>query len=102
MMTACSGERRIDVPCTVEIENTFESLHAHVELDGDIDDPAGRQGHGARRADARAVRRDAAACAASATVTRAHGRSSGCGRALSGCLELTELYEVSFSRSSEA
>ena len=23
-----------DVPCRIEIENTFESLHAHVELDG--------------------------------------------------------------------
>lgn len=25
-----------DVPCTITVENTFESLHAHVELDGDI------------------------------------------------------------------
>ena len=24
------------VPCTIEIENTFESLHAHVDLDGNI------------------------------------------------------------------
>jgi hypothetical protein len=31
-----SGRRRLDVPCTVEIENTYESLHAHVVLDGDI------------------------------------------------------------------
>jgi hypothetical protein len=29
--------REFDVPCTIEIENTFESLHAHVELDGDIE-----------------------------------------------------------------
>ncbi len=29
--------RRIfDVPCTVEVSHTFESLHAHVILDGDI------------------------------------------------------------------
>lgn len=28
------GRERIDVPCTIEIENTWESLHAHVELEG--------------------------------------------------------------------
>ncbi|WP_372426562.1 hypothetical protein [Salinarimonas chemoclinalis] len=26
--------RTIEVPCTVEIENTFDSLHAHVDLHG--------------------------------------------------------------------
>jgi hypothetical protein len=25
-----------EVPCTIEIEHSFESLHAHVELDGDV------------------------------------------------------------------
>lgn len=25
-----------DIACTIDIENTFESLHAYVELDGDI------------------------------------------------------------------
>jgi uncharacterized Zn finger protein len=28
--------RRFDVPCTIKVSNTFDSLHAHVELDGDI------------------------------------------------------------------
>ena len=28
------GKTRIDVPCTIEIEHTWESLHAHVELEG--------------------------------------------------------------------
>lgn len=28
--------REFEVPCTIEIEHTFESLHAHVELDGDV------------------------------------------------------------------
>lgn len=28
------GRRRIEVPCTIEIENTWESLHAHVDLEG--------------------------------------------------------------------
>jgi hypothetical protein len=31
------NSREFDVGCTIEIENTFESLHAHVELDGDIE-----------------------------------------------------------------
>jgi hypothetical protein len=31
-----SNAREFEVGCTIEIENTFESLHAHVELDGDI------------------------------------------------------------------
>ncbi len=30
------SRERFDVPCTIEIENTFESLHAHVELDGGV------------------------------------------------------------------
>ncbi len=28
------GRSTIDVPCTIEIEHTWESLHAHVELEG--------------------------------------------------------------------
>ncbi|MDX2288142.1 MAG: hypothetical protein NW217_04895 [Hyphomicrobiaceae bacterium] len=34
--TLFSRKERSDVPCTVEIENTYESLHAHVVLDGNI------------------------------------------------------------------
>lgn len=30
------SKRTFDVPCTVEVEHTNESLHAHVELEGDI------------------------------------------------------------------
>jgi hypothetical protein len=29
-------KRRFDVPCTVEVSHTFDSLHAHVVLDGDV------------------------------------------------------------------
>jgi hypothetical protein len=32
-----NSSRQFDVGCTIEIENTFESLHAHVELDGDVE-----------------------------------------------------------------
>jgi hypothetical protein len=28
------SRRKFDVPCTIEIAHTWESLHAHVELDG--------------------------------------------------------------------
>jgi len=28
------GSKKIEVPCTIEIEHTWESLHAHVELEG--------------------------------------------------------------------
>jgi uncharacterized Zn finger protein len=31
------GKSSFDVPCTIEIAHTFESLHAHVELDGGIE-----------------------------------------------------------------
>lgn len=30
------GARRVEVTCTLEVENTFESLHAHVRLDGGV------------------------------------------------------------------
>lgn len=30
------GAKTFDVDCTVEIENTFESLHAHVRFDGGV------------------------------------------------------------------
>ena len=84
-----------DVPCTIEIENTFESLHAHVDLDGDIAIMAGDEVlvHGepirVPYGEKRTVRRQA-------TVTRA----SALDRAITkfaARFELTELYEVSFS-----
>lgn len=36
-MTSLFGRApSVDVPCTIEVENTFDSLHAHVELDGGV------------------------------------------------------------------
>ena len=35
--TSLRSKREFDVGCTIEIEHTYESLHAHVELDGDIE-----------------------------------------------------------------
>ena len=35
-MAWIGSPKSFDVPCTVEIEQTSETLHAHVVLDGDI------------------------------------------------------------------
>lgn len=83
------------VACTVEIEHSNESLHAHVVLDGN---PAIGPGdrvrvHGtpicARFGEKIVVRRDATLDRARA-VTRAWTR-------FAGHFGMTELYEVSFS-----
>jgi hypothetical protein len=87
--------RRFDVGCSIEIEQTGESLHAHVVLDNDVEIRPGDEVtiHGAaikvRFGDRLNLRR-------TATVIRA-----GAVRRLltyfAGYLELTALYEVSFS-----
>lgn len=89
------GPRVFDVPCTVEIEQTSETLHAHVVLDGDIEIQPGDAVtvHNAPTSvnfgERLVVRR-------TATVVR--GGLLGRMRAIvEGYLELTELYEVSFS-----
>lgn len=89
------SRRQFEVPCTVEIENTAQSLHAHVEIDGDyliepgdevqvIDAPE-RPPFGEKIV----VRR-------TAIVTRA-GAFERAFTKLLGHLELTELYDVSFT-----
>ena len=89
------GSRTVTVPCTVELENTPESLHAHVTLDAGFDIEPGDevQVHDAPTSvpygERLVVRR-------TATVIRA-GRLERLWTKLAGHLELTELYEVSFS-----
>ncbi len=34
--SAMAEPRQFDVPCTIEVSHTFDSLHAHVTLDGDV------------------------------------------------------------------
>ena len=87
--------KSFDVPCTVEIEQTSETLHAHVVLDGNIEIEPGDEVtvHNAPTSvpfgERLVVRR-------TATVVR--GGLLGKMRArIEGYLELTELYEVSFS-----
>lgn len=86
---------RFDVGCTIEIQNTFESLHAHVDLDGD---PEIRPGdrvkvHGepvvVKYGDSMTLRRTATVERASLPVrlwTRLHGE-----------FEIFEMFEVSFT-----
>lgn len=31
-----TGRRTLEVPCEIEVSNTFESLHAHLRLDGGV------------------------------------------------------------------
>jgi len=90
-----ASRKTFEVPCTIEIEQTSETLHAHVVLDGDI---AIQPGDEVRVQDAPTgvafgerlvVRR-------TATVVRAGPLDRLLAR-IKGYLELTELYEVSFS-----
>jgi hypothetical protein len=89
------GKRSMTVPCTIEIENTFESLHAHVELHG---------GHEIEPGDEVLVHGDAirvpygqkVTLQREATVTRANSLERWL-TMLAARFELTELYEVSFS-----
>jgi hypothetical protein len=95
ILTSLAPRRRFDVPCTVEIEQSSETLHAHVTLDGDIEiapgdavtvhDAPTTVGFGERLV----VRR-------MATVVRGNALDRLRAR-IEGYLELTELYEVSFS-----
>lgn len=88
-----------DVPCTIEIENTFESLHAHVELAGGLAMEAGDEVlvHGDP---VRVPYGHKVTLHRLATVSRANWIDRLLTRVLAR-LELTELYEVSFSSGSK-
>jgi hypothetical protein len=84
-----------DVPCTVEIEQTSESLHAHVVLDDDVQIKPGDEVlvHDAPthvEFGERVVVRRTATVFRGGPLDRLRAR-------IEGYLELTELYEVSFS-----
>ena len=97
MMIARSliGRKTFEVPCTVEIEHTAASLHAHVDLDGAIDIRPGDEVRvlGERVevpfGEKRVLRRRAAVTLASPL--------EGLWTRLCARFELTELYEVSFT-----
>ena len=90
-----SARNTFDVPCTVEIEQSSETLHAHVVLDGDIQIQPGDEVmvHDAPTHVAfgeRLVVRRMATVKRGSALDRLRAR-------IEGYLELTELYEVSFS-----
>lgn len=90
-----SEPRSFDVGCTIEVEQTGESLHAHVSLDDNVQIRPGDEVtiHGAP---IRVAFGERINLRRTATVVRAGAlkRTLTC---LAGYLELTELYEVSFS-----
>ena len=82
------------MPCTVEIEQTAESLHAHVELDGVAAEPGDEViVHGAPD---RIPFGERMTVQCRATLVRA-GPWQRIKARYEGYLELTELFEVSFS-----
>lgn len=88
------GRNLFDVPCTVEIENSPETLHAHVELDGVEIGPGDEViVHGAPT---RVPFGEKIVARCHATVRRA-GPFDRLKAKLDGYRELTELYEVGFS-----
>ncbi len=90
-----SQPRRFDVGCTIEVEQTGESLHAHVSLDNDVEIRPGDEVtiHGAP---IRVAFGDSVNLRRTATVVRA-GAFKRMLTYFAGYFELTELYEVSFS-----
>lgn len=83
-----------DVPCTIEIEHSAESLHAHVELMGPIKLEPGDEVH-VHGAPIHTNFGDRLVLQRTATVTRVGTLERLFTRALA-YLELTELYEVGF------
>ncbi len=84
-----------EVPCTIEVENSFDSLHAHVELDGGVKIEPGDEVrvHGdpvvVPYGEKAVLRRQATVVKASA-IERVWTRATG-------DLEFMELCEFSFS-----
>jgi hypothetical protein len=96
MTMAWIGSRQsFDVPCTVEIEQSSETLHAHVVLDGDIQIQPGDEVR-VHDAPTHVAFGERLVVRRTATVFRA-GPLDRLRARLEGYLELTELYEVSFS-----
>lgn len=92
---ADGSSRRFDVGCTVEVSHTFESLHAHVELDGDVKIYPGDEVivHGAP---IKVPYGECATIKRTATIVRASAIERLWTKA-TGRLEVMELLEFSFS-----
>jgi hypothetical protein len=86
--------RTLDLPCTIDLEQTTESLHAYVEMDGIHMGPGDRVM--VHDAPTKVGFGEHIVCHRRATVTRA-GFAGRLWARFQGYIELTELYEVSFS-----
>ena len=87
--------RSFDIPCRIEIEQSEEHFHAHVELEGDVPIVPGDKVrvHGAP---VRVAFGQSAVFDRVATVTRAGPLERAWTKAIA-YFDLRELYEVSFS-----
>jgi hypothetical protein len=88
------GRQKIDVPCTIEISHTWESLHAHVELDG-VEVEPGDEVH-VQGAAIAVPYGETVTLRRTATVTRANAPERLWVK-LTGDFEFMELLEFSFS-----
>jgi hypothetical protein len=89
-----ASSKIVTVPCTVEIENSAETLHAHVALEGYEVGPGDEVTvHGAPT---HVPFGEKVVARCQATVVRA-GPVERLKARIDGYLELTELYEVGFS-----
>jgi len=96
-MTLISSFRResFEAPCTVEIERSAQSLHAHVVIDGDCEIRPGDEVV-VRDAPTEAPFGERVIVRRMATITRA-GLPERLWTRFAGNFELTELYDVSFT-----
>jgi hypothetical protein len=94
MLLSLLRPRPIEVPCTVDVEHTFDSLHAYVELDGVEVGPGDRVI--VHDAPVDVAYGEHVVCRRSATLIRATRLERLIAR-IEGYLELTELFEVGFS-----
>lgn len=88
------GRQRVEVPCTVDVGHTRDTLHAHVELDG-VDVGPGDEVL-VHNAPTQVPYGEHIVCNRQATVTQAGWLGRLWTRATSR-FEITMLYEVSFS-----
>jgi len=86
--------RAIELPCTVDLEQTTESLHAYVDIEGLEIGPGDEII--VHDAPTEVPFGDRLLCQRRATIVRA-GLLGNVMARIRGYLELTELYEVSFS-----
>lgn len=89
-----SRRATIDVPCTIDLEQTPDSLHAYVDLDGVAPGPGDEIL--VHDAPSRLAFGDKTVLERRATLRRA-GPLQRLWAHVAGYIELTELYEVSFS-----